>query len=94
MVVDALACFVLALSSVELCYAIYLTRAAQKPIVSNASMLTKISSHMETNGLTECGHCHHIVARYFIDGSGTPACANCQPSGYQNAVKNKSLNER
>lgn len=94
MVSNAFAVVVLALSSIELCYAIYLTRAAQKPIISNASMLTKISSNMQTNGLSECNYCHHIVARYFIDGSGATACANCKSEGFAAAQKNKSLNEK
>ncbi len=45
-----------------------------------------------TNGFAECGHCHHIVARYFIDGAGETTCANCKPSGYEYAVKNNRLN--
>lgn len=91
---DLVAVILFSLSAVNLVAAISLYTAAKKPVVSNSSMLTKMSQHMESNGMTECSHCHHIVARYFIDGSGAPTCANCKPEGFQQAIQNKSLNER
>lgn len=85
---------VLTLSTINLILTIVLTAIAHRPVIKNSSMLTKISSQMETNGMAECWHCHHIVARYFIDGSGKHTCANCKPEGWLDAVKKKSLNER
>lgn len=82
------------LSSLELAASLVLHFIAGKPIRSNANMLTKISSQMQTNGLTECNHCHHIVARYFIDGTGAPTCANCSPDGFADAVASQKLNAR
>ena len=94
MAVDTFAVVFFALSSINLGVTIVLNLHAYKPVVHNSSMLTKMAQQVETNGMTECQHCHHIVARYFIDGSGKPTCANCKPEGFLQAQKDKTLNER
>lgn len=94
MVGDAYAVPLFIASLGNLVVSIILIIGAYRPVVKNSSMLTRISSQMETNGLSECNHCHHIVARYFIDGAGKTTCVNCKPEGFQAAVKNNELNTR
>lgn len=91
---DTIAAVLFALSAINLGVSVSILLYAHRPVIKNSSMLTRISSQMETNGLTECSHCHHVVARYFIDGAGRPTCANCKPDGFLAAKKEQTLNVR
>lgn len=87
---DTFAIVLFVLSAINLAAAIAFMIASRRETTKN---FAAINSNEKPNVYATCNHCHHIVARYFIDGAGKTTCANCKPEGFSAAVQNKTLNE-